>query len=40
MRGFPFLWKMALWEASFNDVVVVGVVSLLLSKSLMATLWI
>ena len=36
--GFQFLWKMVLWGATFNAVVVVGVVSLLLLKLPMAIL--
>jgi hypothetical protein len=37
--GFQLLWKMVLWGATFNAVVVVGVVSLLLFRSPMAILW-
>ena len=37
--GFQFLWKMVLWGATFNAVVVVGVDSLLLFKLPMAILW-
>ena len=37
--GFQFLWKMVLWGATFNAVVVVGVVSLLLFRLPMAILW-
>ena len=37
--GFQFLWKMVLWGATYNAVVVVGVVSLLLFRLPMAILW-
>ena len=33
------MWKMVLWGASYNAVVVVGVVSLLLFRLPMAILW-
>ena len=36
--GFQFLWKMVLWGATYNAVVVVGVVSLLLFRLPMAIL--
>ena len=37
--GIQFLWKMVLWGATFNAVVVVGVVFLLLFRLSMAILW-
>ena len=37
--GFQFLWKMVLWGATFNAVVAVGVVSLLLFRLPLAILW-